>query len=96
MFTGLREAAHLSGPEAAAALAGFNRLLRALGLTLPEEVVHDSSEIPDAVKSLADARWAARLAKNWAESDVLRAELAAQGWLVKDGKDGYTLEPAGA
>ncbi|NQX00754.1 cysteine--tRNA ligase, partial [bacterium] len=93
MFTGLRESAHLSGAEAAAALAGFNRLLRALGLTLPEETVHDSREIPESVQNLAAARWAARLAKNWAESDTLRAQLAEQGWLVKDGKDGYTLEP---
>jgi cysteinyl-tRNA synthetase len=96
IFTGLREAASLSGQEAAAALAGFNRLLRALGLTLPEETVLAETEIPDSVKSLADARWAARLAKNWAESDILRSQLAEQGWLVKDGKDGYTLESASA
>jgi cysteinyl-tRNA synthetase len=94
LFTGLKEAARLSGAEAAAALAGFNRILRALGLTLPEEIVQDSREIPDSVKALAEARWAARLAKNWAESDTLRAQLADQGWTVKDGKDGYTLEAA--
>jgi cysteinyl-tRNA synthetase len=92
MFTGLREAAHLTGDEAAAALAGFNRLLRALGLTLPAEVVQDSAQIPEAVKALAEARWQARLAKNWAESDVLRGQLTEQGWTVKDGKDTYTLE----
>lgn len=96
IFTGLRDTASLSGHEAAAALAGFNRLLRALGLTLPEETVQAASEIPDSVKSLADARWAARLAKNWAQSDILRGQLAEQGWLVKDGKDGYTLESASA
>ena len=92
MFTGLRVAAHLTGDEAAAALAGFNRLLRALGLTLPAEVVQDSAQIPEAVKALAEARWQARLAKNWAESDVLRGQLTEQGWTVKDGKDTYTLE----
>lgn len=92
MFTGLRESANLTGDEAAAALAGFNRLLRALGLTLPAEVVQDSAQIPEAVKALAEARWQARLAKNWAESDVLRGQLAEQGWTVKDGKDGYVLE----
>jgi cysteinyl-tRNA synthetase len=92
MFTGLREAANLTGDEAAAALAGFNRLLRALGLTLPAEVVQDSAQIPEAVKALAEARWQARLAKNWAESDVLRSQLTEQGWTVKDGKDTYTLE----
>jgi cysteinyl-tRNA synthetase len=96
LFTGLKEAAHLNGADAAAALAGFNRVLRALGLTLPEEPVQDSREIPDSVKALAEARWAARLAKNWAESDTLRAQLAGHGWAVKDGKDGYTLEAVGS
>ena len=38
-------------------------------------------------------RWAARQAKNWAESDTLRAELTAHGWTMKDGKEDYTLEP---
>jgi cysteinyl-tRNA synthetase len=96
IFTGLRDSAALAGEEAAVALAGFNRLLRALGLVLPEENVMTADEIPDAVRSLADARWAARLSKNWAESDVLRAQLAEQGWLVKDGKDSYSLERSAA
>ena len=49
-------------------------------------------KFPDDIRALAETRWQARLAKNWAESDKLRAELAEQGWLAKDGKDGYTLE----
>jgi cysteinyl-tRNA synthetase len=88
LFTGLREAVTLSGEDAAAALAGFNRILRALGLSLPEEV---QEIIPPAIQALADARWQARIAKNWAESDTLRAELTAQGWAMQDGKDHYTL-----
>jgi cysteinyl-tRNA synthetase len=88
LFTGLREATTLSGEDASAALAGMNRILRALGLTLPAEV---KQEIPTAIQELADARWQARLAKNWAESDQLRAALAAQGWAMKDGKDDYEL-----
>jgi cysteinyl-tRNA synthetase len=91
LFTGLREAAALTGAEAAAALAGFNRLLRALGLTLPVEVVQDASSIPESIKALAETRWQSRLDKNWAESDRLRAQLAGLGWAVKDGKDGYVL-----
>jgi len=94
LFTGLREASRLTGPDAAAALAGFNRVLRALGLTLPAEVPAEAAEIPDAIRTLAETRWQARLAKQWAESDTLRGELADHGWLVKDGKDGYTLTPA--
>ncbi len=39
------------------------------------------------------ARNAARAAKNWAESDRLRDELAAMGIQLKDGKDPVTGEP---
>ncbi len=95
IFTGLRESVRLTGAEAAAALAGMNRLLRALGLVLPEEAAGDAVEIPELIRSLAEKRWQARLAKNWAESDTLRAELVEQGWLMKDGRESYTLEPAG-
>ena len=93
IFTGLRESAKLTGADAASALAGFNRVLRALGLTLPEDPSSETQEIPAAIQALAETRWQARLAKNWAESDVLRDQLAAQGWLMKDGKENFTLEP---
>ena len=43
------------------------------------------------VRAVADARWAARNAKDWAEADRLRAELATLGWTMKDGKEAYTL-----
>ena len=36
------------------------------------------------------ARLAARAAKNWAESDRIRDELAAMGIALKDNKDGTT------
>jgi cysteinyl-tRNA synthetase len=93
IFTGLREAAKLTGTDAALALAGFNRLLRALGLTLPEDSSSEDMEIPNTIRVLAETRWQARLSKSWAESDVLRDQLAAQGWSMKDGKESYTLEP---
>ena len=93
LFTGLRESASLTGTSASVALAGFNRILRALGLSLPEASVHDSSAIPESIRALAEARWQARLAKDWAHSDTLRAELAAQGWSMKDGKEDFSLEP---
>ncbi len=94
IFTGLRESLTLDPPGAAAALAGLNRILRALGITLPEEAPPDTIEIPDEVRALAEQRWQARLAKDWAASDEMRARLATRGWLVKDAKDGYTLAPA--
>jgi cysteinyl-tRNA synthetase len=90
IFTGLREASKLTGKEAAAALAGLNRILRALGITLPE-ISSGETDIPAGIRELAETRWAARSAKDWATSDKLRDELAAQGWAVKDGKDAYDL-----
>lgn len=49
-------------------------------------------EVPAHVKAVAEARWAAKAAKNWAEADRLRAELLTLGWVMKDGKESYTLE----
>ena len=49
------------------------------------------AEVPAEVQALLDARAAARAAKNWAESDRLRDEIAAAGWTVKDSKDGQTV-----
>jgi cysteinyl-tRNA synthetase len=46
------------------------------------------------VEALIDARAAARKAKNFAESDRIRDELAAMGVVVKDSKDGTTWEIA--
>ncbi len=48
-------------------------------------------DVPANVRAVADARWAARNAKDWAQADQLRGELAALGWSMKDGKDAYTL-----
>ncbi len=46
-----------------------------------------------AVDKLIAARLAARKAKNWAEGDRIRDELAAMGIQLKDGKDPATGEP---
>jgi cysteinyl-tRNA synthetase len=48
--------------------------------------------VPDAVTALAEARLAARRAKNWPEADRLRAELRAVGWEMEDRPDGYALK----
>ena len=49
-------------------------------------------DVPNEVKLVAEERWTARLEKNWAKSDELRAKLLELGYVVKDSKDGYTLE----
>jgi len=50
--------------------------------------------IPEDVKELAEKRFAAKKAKDWATSDALRAEILSLGYTIKDGKDGYTIEKA--
>ena len=49
------------------------------------------AEIPDDVKALAEERFLARQAKDWAKSDELREKLLALGYAVKDSKTGYEL-----
>lgn len=91
LFTGLREAAKLEGAEAAKALAAFNRILRALGLSLPEE--EPEADVPADIRAIAEERWAARSAKDWAKADEMRKQLTGLGWNMKDGKESYELTP---
>jgi len=80
----------------APSLADFDRALFALGLDVSEaQSTADTPapEIPPAVSALAEQRWAAKLAKDWATADALRAQIAALGWAMRDRKDGYSLEP---
>jgi cysteinyl-tRNA synthetase len=51
----------------------------------------NASDIPEQVRAIAEERWQARLNKDWAKSDELRAKLGELGYLVKDGKTGYEL-----
>ncbi|MBI5380331.1 MAG: cysteine--tRNA ligase [Opitutae bacterium] len=73
--------------------AAFDRVLFALGLTLDAPVA-PKADIPAAVAALAEKRWAAKQAKDFAAADALRKEIAAAGWSMLDRKDGYSLEPA--
>lgn len=67
---------------------------KVLGLSLNNAKPEEKPEIvvPDDVRAIADERWEARKAKNWAESDRLREVLASMGYAVLDSKDGYKLE----
>jgi len=73
-------------------LASFDRALFALGLDLKAADL-PKADVPAAITALADRRWAAKQAKDWAGADALRKELAAAGWSMQDAKDGYRLEP---
>ena len=72
------------------------RMLEMLGLDMSRFSQENwSHQLPalvnDAVVgSLVAARLEARKAKNWAESDRIRDELAAMGIAIKDKKDGTT------
>ena len=48
---------------------------------------------PESVHEIARARQAARAEKNFALSDQLRDEIAAQGFEVVDVAGGYELKP---
>ena len=48
-------------------------------------------DIPEEIKKLAELRWTAKSERNWAEADKLRARLDEAGYIIKDSKDGYTI-----
>jgi len=67
-------------------------ILFALGLDF-RSLAENIAVVPTAITALADKRWAVKQAKDWPGADALRKELTAAGWNMKDGKDGYSLEP---
>ena len=78
-----------SGTCSKAVLDVFRKMDSVLGVIFFGKA--EKAEVPAEVQALLDARAAARAAKNWAESDRLRDEIAAAGWSVKDSKDGQTV-----
>lgn len=49
-------------------------------------------ELPQEILDLVEQRKKAREIKNWAESDRIRDELKEKGYIVKDCKEGMTIE----
>ena len=90
----------LNTPKAIAELHALDRpgaqnelgeTLKALGFT--GRLMSPAAELEvdqAAVNALIASRLVARKAKNWAESDRIRDELAAMGIAIKDNKDGTT------
>ncbi len=70
-------------------------VLFALGINLHSEQEPKAREVPDEIRRLADERWEAKSARDFARADALRQELTEAGWKVLDRKDGYDIEPAG-
>ncbi len=71
----------------------FEGILRLFGFEL-KEVIASQTEIPAEITDLANRRWQAKQAKDWALADSLRKELADSGWLVKDTASAYEILPA--
>ena len=86
LFSLVRDA---NGKGAEGTLSVFRRMDEVLGVIFFGKAA--KTETPAEIQALLDERAAARKAKNWAESDRLRDEIAAKGWLVKDSKEGQSV-----
>ena len=65
---------------------------RVLGLKIDEKVEEKAQNIPSEVLELLEQRNIARQNKDWSESDRLRDLIKEKGYMLKDSKDGTTLE----
>jgi cysteinyl-tRNA synthetase len=75
---------------AAEAAATARTMAEVLGIELST-----GSDVPDEIVELAQARHAARAAKDFGRADELRDQLTAAGWAVEDSADGPILKPIG-
>jgi cysteinyl-tRNA synthetase len=76
------------GTEAGRLVSTVSALTAALGLELDDGSA--AGEGDDEINSLVEARNAARKAKDFAEADRIRADLAARGVTLEDGPTGTT------
>ena len=93
LFSALPKLAESGKQEDVAALGA---ILYALGVepfavadSIKEE---DTQEAPSEIVALAQQRWEAKKARDFALADKLRAEISAAGWVVLDTKDGFSLK----
>ena len=99
LFKGVRAKLNADDKTAADDVNQIRKTYSLIGLfTLDaNEVIKDfeskqvKEEYPADVIALAEERLTARKNKDWAKSDQLRDAIAEKGYLIKDGKDGYTL-----
>jgi cysteinyl-tRNA synthetase len=79
----------LAPAAAAAALAAWERLDTVLGVGAVASV-----EVPAEITALLEARQAARKARDFKRSDVIRDELKAKGWVIEDTPKGARVKKA--
>ncbi len=85
----LRQATSAASQEAPGD-SHLREMLTVLGL---EELLAPAEQAPEDVRELARRREAARQARDFAAADGLRDEIAAMGWEVRDGAQGFELLP---
>jgi len=86
----------IGGGPTEADVTTLDQILGVLGFEatkLNQLAAAPKAEAPAEVAALAEKRWAAKAAKDFAAADTFRKELAAAGWSMLDRKDGYSLEP---
>lgn len=62
-----------------------------LGLEIDKQE-EEKLNLPQEILDLLEKRKQARIQKDWSQSDELRDEILRKGYIVKDGKDGMTIE----
>ena len=67
--------------------AAWEKVDSVLGIGIKNE-----SEIPAEIQALADARTAAKQARDFKKSDAIRDELKAKGWVIEDTPKGIKLK----
>jgi cysteinyl-tRNA synthetase len=73
--------------------AGDSHLREMLGVLGLESLLAPDAQAPAEVVALAEQRERARSERDFAAADELREAIAAQGWEVRDGAQGFELLP---
>lgn len=94
LFTAFKslENKELSKDEALQELKGLRKMLFCLGLTTLKDTTVVKSA-PEEILSLAQQRWDAKKARDFALADQLRLQIEEKGWKVLDHKEGFDVEP---
>ncbi len=93
LFNAVNTLEAMPDSELASAADGFGQVLTILGLEDLQDLTASEGqvEVPAEIQELAEQRWQAKQARDWARADAVREQLGHAGWEVKDAKDGYHL-----
>ena len=92
MFAQLKRLNNLSEDDALITWKGWNALVHALGIEVPEFIEEKAIIAPSNIQDLAVQRSEAKSNKDWAKADAIRDELKSLGWEVLDTKDGFSFK----